>query len=143
VIVEHSRKTYNHGTLVHRPYRNSISTVLSAAEVWWPEWSQLSLCSAFDKENSIEFLLDLVHYIYMQSNPNPVLLSCTSLWVNLLLYVHWYYKLKEKKRKTIFKTKRKEKEKKILNNDLAILPSHDTTPLLSFLVLRIFLQLVV
>jgi len=29
--------------------------------------------SAFDKENLIEFLLDLVHYIYMQSNPNPVL----------------------------------------------------------------------
>ena len=38
--------------------------------------------SAFDKENSIEFLLDLVHYIYMQSNPNPsnpVLLSCAFL----------------------------------------------------------------
>ena len=35
--------------------------------------------SASDKENSIEFLLDLVHYIYMQSNPNPVLLSCASL----------------------------------------------------------------
>jgi len=38
----------------------------------------------FDKENLIEFPLDLVHYIYMQSNPNPVLLSYTSLWVNLL-----------------------------------------------------------
>jgi len=35
--------------------------------------------SVFDKENSIEFLLDLVHYIYMQSNPNPVLLSRASL----------------------------------------------------------------
>ena len=33
----------------------------------------------FDKENLIEFLLDLVHYIYMQSNPNPVLLSHASL----------------------------------------------------------------
>jgi len=31
--------------------------------------------SAFNKENSIEFSLDLIHYIYMQSNPNPVLLS--------------------------------------------------------------------
>jgi len=38
-----------------------------------------ALLSAFDKENSIEFLLDLVHYIYMQSNPNPVFLSCASL----------------------------------------------------------------
>ena len=52
----------------------------------------------FDKENSIEFLLDSVHYLYKQSNPNPVLLSCASLWVNLLSHVH-YYKLKEKKRK--------------------------------------------
>jgi len=69
--------------------------------------------SVFDKENSIEFLLDLVHYIYMQSNPNPVLLSRASLWVNLLSRVRWYYKLKEKKKK------------KKRNNDLANLPSHD------------------
>jgi len=27
--------------------------------------------SAFDKENSIEFLLDSVHYLYTKSNPNP------------------------------------------------------------------------
>jgi len=26
---------------------------------------------AFDKENSIEFSLDFVHYLYMKSNPNP------------------------------------------------------------------------
>ena len=68
--------------------------------------------SAFDKENSIEFPLDSVHYLYKQSNPHPVLLSCASLWVNLLSCV-CYYKLKKKKKKkkTIFKTKRKEKEK--------------------------------
>jgi len=35
--------------------------------------------SAFDKENSIEFPLDSVHYLYKQSNPNPVLLSHASL----------------------------------------------------------------
>jgi len=44
--------------------------------------------SVFDKENSIEFPLDSVHYLYMKSNPNPsfypVLLyeslsSCTSI----------------------------------------------------------------
>jgi len=69
--------------------------------------------SAFNKENSIEFPLDLVHYIYIQSNPNPVLLSHASLWVNLLSCIHWYYKLKEKKKK------------KKRNNDLANLPSHD------------------
>jgi len=34
---------------------------------------------AFDKENSIEFSLDSVYYLYKQSNPNPVLLSRTSL----------------------------------------------------------------
>ena len=62
--------------------------------------------SAFDKENSIEFLLDSVHYLYKQSNPNPVLLSHAPLWVNLLLRVR-YYKLKEKQY-----SKLKEKEKK-------------------------------
>jgi len=30
-----------------------------------------ALCSVFDKENSIEFPLDFVHYLYMKSNPNP------------------------------------------------------------------------
>jgi len=31
--------------------------------------------SAFDKKNSIEFPLDSVHYLYKQSNPNPIILS--------------------------------------------------------------------
>jgi len=35
--------------------------------------------SAFDKENSIEFPLDFVYYLYKQSNLNPVLLSCAFL----------------------------------------------------------------
>jgi len=30
-----------------------------------------ALCSVFDKENSIEFPLDSVHYLYIKSNPNP------------------------------------------------------------------------
>jgi len=30
-----------------------------------------ALCSAFDKENLIEFPLYSVHYLYMKSNPNP------------------------------------------------------------------------
>jgi len=33
---------------------------------------------------------------------------------------------RKRKRKTIFKTKKKRKGKEILNNDLAILPSHDS-----------------
>ena len=46
---------------------------LSAAKLRWLELSQLSLCSAFDKENSIEFLLNSVHYLYTKSNSNPIL----------------------------------------------------------------------
>jgi len=30
-----------------------------------------AFCSVFNKENSIEFSLDSVHYLYMKSNPNP------------------------------------------------------------------------
>jgi len=30
-----------------------------------------ALCSVIDKENSIEFPLDSVHYLYIKSNPNP------------------------------------------------------------------------
>jgi len=49
-------------------------------------------------------------------------------------------KRKEKKRKTILELKeKKKKKKKKRNNDLADLPSHDTTLLSSFLVPRIFL----
>ena len=42
-----------------------------------------------NKKNSIEFLLDLVYYLYMNANPNPVLMSYASLWVTFLLYIHW------------------------------------------------------
>ena len=38
-----------------------------------------ALCSAFDKENSIEFPLDLLYYLYTIDNPNPVLKSYASL----------------------------------------------------------------
>jgi len=73
-----------------------------------------ALCSALDKENSIESSLDSVHYLYNRSNPNPVLspalpyestCSHASIITNL--------KEKKKKRKTIFKTKGKEKKRNI------------------------------
>jgi len=41
-----------------------------------------TLCSAIDKENSIEFLLDFVYYLYMKSNPNPSF--CPALSYELL-----------------------------------------------------------
>jgi len=66
--------------------------------------TQLLLCSAFDKENSIEFLLDSVYYLYIKSNPNPSfglmllyesLSSCTSINKKI--------KEKTKKRKIIIR----------------------------------------
>ena len=44
---------------------NHEKLLVSASKVWWPELSQLSLCSEFDKENSMEFLLIsllLIHF---------------------------------------------------------------------------------
>ena len=67
--------------------------------------------SAFDKENSIEFSLDSVHYLYKQSNPNPVLLSRASLWVDLLSRIRIKRKEKEKEKEKQY-SKLKEKEKK-------------------------------
>jgi len=99
------------------PDNNNYITRYSYVVLWWRPELEGSVTLAnfkagikptapllvFDKENSIEFPLDSVHYLYKQSNPNPVLLSHASLWVNLLSHI-CYYKLKEKKRK--------EKEKK-------------------------------
>jgi len=73
------------------------------AKVRWLELSQLSLCLAFDKENSIKFPLDSVYYLYMKSNPNPSFypaLPCESLFSH-----------------TSIDKKRKEKKKKRKNNN--------------------------
>ena len=98
-----------------------------------------ALCSAFDKENSIEFPLDSVHYLYMKSNPNPSF--CPTLpYESLSSCASINEKIKENKikRKTIIRKIKEMKMKRNININLAILPSHDTTPLLSFLVLRKF-----
>jgi len=69
--------------------------------------------SAFDKENSIEFPLDFVYYLYMKSNPNPSLYPVLP-YESISSHMPIDKKIKEKKikEKTIFETKRKEKEKK-------------------------------
>jgi len=69
--------------------------------------------SAFDKENSIEFPLDSVYYLYMKSNPNPSFYPALP-YKSLSSRASIDEKIKENKikRKTIIKTKRKEKEKK-------------------------------
>jgi len=99
--------------------------------------------SVFDKENSIEFLLDLLHYIYnyycgyapyLPWSPcysstdffatccdcDSIVTSVTPLW--LLWLSHDIFPCS-----TLVIKKRKEKE--ILNNDLAVLPSHDIEPM--------------
>ena len=81
----------------------------------------------FDKENSIEFPLDSVHYLYMKSNPNPSfypmlpyesLSSCASIDKKI--------KEKKKKKKNNNQKLKEKKRKEILNNDLAVLLSHDS-----------------
>ena len=70
--------------------------------------------SAFDKENSIEFPLDSVHYLYKLSNPNPVLLIPRSLMSQLALarpLLQFKRKEKEKEKEKRY-SKLKEKEKK-------------------------------
>ena len=56
--------------------------------------------SAFDKENSMEFPLDSVHYLYKQSNPNPAPFIPRFLMSQLALA------------RPLLQFKRKEKEKK-------------------------------
>ena len=73
-----------------------------------------ALCSVFDKENSIEFPLDSVYYLYKYLT--LTLYKSPALpYESLLSHASIDKKIKEKKRK------------RILNNDLAILPSHDTS----------------
>jgi len=61
-----------------------------------------ALCSVFDKENSIEFPLDSVHYLYMKSNPNPSFYPMLP-YESLSSCVSIDEKRKEKKRKTIIR----------------------------------------
>jgi len=51
----------------------------------------------FDKENSIEFSLDSVYYLYMKSNPNPSFYP-TLLYKSLSSYTSINKKIKEKKK---------------------------------------------
>jgi len=57
-----------------------------------------ALCLAFDKENSIEFPLDSVHYLYMKSNPNPSFYP-TLPYESLSSCASIDEKIKEKKKK--------------------------------------------
>ena len=54
--------------------------------------------SVIDKENSIEFLLDSVHYLYMKSNPNPFFYPALP-YESLSSHASINKKIKEKKKK--------------------------------------------
>jgi len=119
---------------------------MSASKVWWPELSQLSLCSEFDKENSMEFLLiSLPTYTLYYCGYALTFLwsSCYSshvthcdcdlwhdhLWpsVTPLWYcdkVTWYFPTLHLVVVSPIKWKEKKKEKNI-NNDLGIFLSYN------------------
>ena len=71
-----------------------------------------ALCSVIDKENSIEFPLDSVHYLYIKSNPNPSFYP-TLLYESLFSHMSINKKRKENKiKRKNDNQKIKEKKKK-------------------------------
>jgi len=63
-----------------------------------------AFCSAIDKENSIEFPLDSVHYLYMKSNPNPSFYPILSYeLLSSRMSIDKKIKEKKKKRKIIIR----------------------------------------
>jgi len=106
---------------------------LSASKVRWPELSQLSLCSEFDKENSMEFSLIsllLIHFTtvamrLLSHSPHVTLVMWHTVTVTVTIRhtncdtVTWYFPMLH------LVVVRKEKKRNV-NNDLAILPSYDT-----------------
>jgi len=76
-----------------------VCTAVSASKVWWLELSQLSLCSEFDKENSIEFSLIsllLIHFTtvamcLLSHGPHVTLVmwptvTVTVIWPSVILH---------------------------------------------------------
>ena len=66
----------------------------------------------FDKENSIEFPLDSVHYLYKLSNPNPVPFIPRFPMSQLALTRPLFEKKRKEKKKKKQYSKLKEKKKK-------------------------------
>jgi len=67
--------------------------------------------SVFDKENSIEFLLDSVYYLYIKSNPNPFFYPMLP-YESLSSHASINKKRKEKKNNNNNNNNQKLKEKK-------------------------------
>jgi len=112
--------------------------LVSASKVQWPELSQLSLCSEFNKENSMEFSLIsllLIHFTtvamhLLSHGPHVTLvmwhtvtMTVTWLPITLLWYydkVMWYFPTLYLVVVSLIR------KKKNIDNNLAILPSHDS-----------------
>ena len=125
---------------------------MSVSKVQWLELSQLSLCSEFDKENSMEFLLNsllLIHFTtvamcLLSHGPHVTLVmwhtvtvtcdvtSITPLWH--CDKVTWYFPV-------LHLVVVSPIRKKNINNDLAILPSHDKEYFCSFYALKYFIRI--
>jgi len=121
---------------------------LSASKVRWLELSQLSLCSEFDKENSMEFsLISLPTYTFYYCGYALILpwsscysshvtpcdcdLWCDHMWPSVTPLWHcdkvmWYFPTLH----LVVVSPKKKKKKRNIDNDLAILPSHDKVALL-------------
>jgi len=123
-----------------QPTAPILNRGMSVSKVWWPELSQLSLCSEFDKENLMEFSLIsllLIHFttvtMHLPSHGPHVTLvmwSTVTVTCNVTICdtpshhcdkVTWYFPALHL---VVVNKKRKEKKRNI-NNDLANLPSHD------------------
>jgi len=73
----------------------------------------------------------------MKSNPNPSFYPVLP-YESLSSRMSINNKRKEKEKKNNNQELKEMKMKILLNNDLAVLPGYDTSPLLSFLILRNF-----
>jgi len=112
--------------------------LVSASKVRWPELSQLSLCSEFDKENSMEFSLNsllLIHFTTMtmhllSHSPHVTLVMWQTVTVTICDHLSHHCDIVTLSHapSCSCKSNKKRKEKKRkrnINNDLAVLPSHD------------------
>jgi len=112
---------------------------VSASKVRWPELSQLSLCSEFDKENSMEFSLIsllLIHFTTMamrllSHGPHVTLVMWHAVTVTIChtIVTSWQSHMILSRAPSCScksnKKRKKKKRKRNINNDLAVLPSHD------------------
>ena len=117
---------------------------ISASKVRWLELSQLSLCSEFDKENSMEFSLNsllLIHFTtvamhLLSHSPHVTLVMWHTvtvtvtwhLWLSVTPLWHcdkvmWYFPMLHLV--VVSPIRKEKKRKRNINNDLAVLPSHD------------------